>query len=117
MSSSETTTKDWKLYQAGLTYNEQKDIIKTAKLNTDFYEGNQWIGAKDTNLPKPTMNVLKRVGSYDIASLTEKPIKAYMSPLMFENYDKQKMLDLIGQENNEDVFKSNKYEIYGSKIH
>lgn len=89
----ENITRDWKLYEAGIAYNNAKDVIKTAKINTDFYEGNQWIGAKDTSLPKPTFNVLKRVGSYFIASLTSNPIKAFMSPLMFENFDRSKVLE------------------------
>lgn len=87
----EKKTKDWLLYEASISYDNSKDVITTHKLNTDFYEGNQWIGAKDTTLPKPCFNVLKRVGSYFVASLTSNPVKAYLTPMMFENFDRSKV--------------------------
>ncbi len=85
----EKMTKDWRLYVAGLDFNNAKNILSQAKINTEFYEGNQWLGAEDTTLPKPTFNVIKRVGSYFVASLTSSPIKANLTPLLYENFDKE----------------------------
>lgn len=85
----EIVTSDWLLYEAGLKYNNSKNILQEAKVNTEFYEGNQWVGAKDTTLPKPMFNIIKRVGDYFVASLTSSPIKAFMTPLLFENFDKE----------------------------
>ena len=85
----DNVTKDWLLYEAGKKYNNARNIVEQAKVNTEFYEGNQWIGAGDTNLPKPVFNILKRVGSYFIASLTSSPIKIFLTPLQFENFDKE----------------------------
>lgn len=89
MKEDSTVTKDWKLYEAGKKYNNARQIVEQAKVNTEFYEGNQWVGAGDTNLPKPVFNILKRVGSYFIASLTSSPIKIFLTPLQFENFDKE----------------------------
>lgn len=81
-------TKDWKLYESGISFNNQHKVIENAKLNTEFYEGNQWIGSQETRLAKPTFNILKRIGSYFNASLTSSPIKIFLTPLLFENLDK-----------------------------
>lgn len=86
--SNEEKTKDWLLYESGLKYNNSRNILEQAKINTEFYEGNQWLGAEDTTLPKPTFNILKRVGSYFVASLTSSPIKINLTPLLYENFDK-----------------------------
>lgn len=84
----EQMTKDWKLYEAGIKFNNSHRVLENAKVNTEFYEGEQWIGAKETRLAKPTFNILKRIGSYFIASLTSSPIKIFMRALLYENLDK-----------------------------
>lgn len=85
----DVVTKDWKLYEAGKQYNASRNIVEQAKINTEFYEGNQWIGAEDTSLPKPVFNILKRVGSFFTANLTASPIKIFLTPLLYENFDKE----------------------------
>lgn len=83
----EKETKDFDLYESGIKFNMslKPEYYKTNKINTEFYEGNQWIGSQDTTLPKPTFNILKRVGSYFVAQLTSTPIRVNMTPLLYSN--------------------------------
>ena len=69
-------TRLWKLYEEGRSYNErltpnQYSLVET---NTEFFSGNQWLHLPDTpamrGLPKPTFNILKRIASLFIASMT-----------------------------------------------
>ena len=72
----EKMTKAWQRYEAGRSYNDrlvpsQYDLVNT---NIEFFAGNQWIhlprsGAMQ-KLPKPTFNIIKRVASLFVASLT-----------------------------------------------
>ena len=69
-------TKAWQRYEQGRTYNarlvpSQYDLVNT---NVEFFAGNQWLHLPQTNamakLPKPTFNIIKRVASLFVASLT-----------------------------------------------
>ena len=73
---SERTTKAWQRYEQGRAYNNrlipnQYDLVNT---NVEFFAGNQWLNLPQTNamakLPKPTFNIIKRVASLFVASLT-----------------------------------------------
>ena len=73
---SEKMTKAWERYEQGRTYNtrlvpNQYDLVNT---NVEFFSGNQWINLPHTGamqkLPKPTFNIVKRVASLFVASLT-----------------------------------------------
>ena len=81
------TREPWKLYEAGRAYNNrlvpnQYTLVET---NTEFLAGNQWLHLPDTpamrDLPKPTFNILKRVASLFIASLTSSAIAIRYEPL------------------------------------
>lgn len=70
------TTKAWQRYEQGRAYNarlvpSQYDLVNT---NVEFFAGNQWLHLPQTNamakLPKPTFNIIKRVASLFVASLT-----------------------------------------------
>ena len=91
------TTLAWKLYEDGRQYNErlvpnQYNVVNT---NTEFFIGNQWINLPDTpamrGLPKPTFNILKRVASLFIASLTSSGAALRFEPLAY--YDGSNMTD------------------------
>ena len=69
-------TKAWKRYEQGKLYNSrlvpsQYDLVNT---NVEFFAGNQWLHLPQTGamqkLPKPTFNIIKRVVSLFVASLT-----------------------------------------------
>ena len=80
-------TRAWTLYESGRDYNNrltpnQYNLVNT---NTEFFIGNQWLNLPDTpamrNLPKPTFNILKRVASLFIASLTSSAVRIRAEPL------------------------------------
>ncbi|MDY3281693.1 portal protein [Dysosmobacter sp.] len=83
------TTLAWKLYEAGRDYNErlvpsQYALVDT---NTEFFSGNQWLNLPDTpamrELPKPTFNIIKRIASLFIASLTSSAVALRFEPLAY----------------------------------
>jgi hypothetical protein len=90
-------TLAWKLYQEGVNYNNrlvpnQYTLVNT---NTEFFVGNQWLHLPDTKamrgLPKPTFNILKRVASLFIASLTSSGVALRFEPLAY--YDGSNTVD------------------------
>lgn len=92
-----TKTKAWELYELGRNYNEsltpnQYNLVET---NTEFFTGNQWLRLPNTpamlGLPKPTFNILKRVASLFIASLTSSGTALRFEPLAY--YDGSNMSD------------------------
>ena len=91
------TTQAWKLYEDGRNYNSrlvpnQYNLVDT---NTEFFIGNQWLHLPDTpamrGLPKPTFNILKRVASLFIASLTSSGTTLRFEPLAY--YDGSNVAD------------------------
>ena len=86
MNADGNVTLAWKLYEEGRAYNQrltpnQYTLVET---NTEFFSGNQWLHLPDTpamrGLPKPTFNILKRIASLFIASLTESPVMIRADP-------------------------------------
>ena len=84
-------TRAWELYEQGRMYNErlvpsQYNLVRT---NTEFYTGNQWLNLPDTaamrGLPKPIFNILKRVASLFVASLTSSAVTVRFEPLAYYN--------------------------------
>lgn len=82
-------TRAWQLYERGRTYNNrlvpnQYNLVET---NTEFFAGNQWIHLPQTpamrSLPQPTFNILKRVASLFIASLTSNAVSIHVEPLAY----------------------------------
>ena len=72
----EKITAAWQRYEQGREYNNrlvpnQYDLVNT---NIEFFAGNQWLNLPQTGamqrLPKPTFNIIKRVASLFVASLT-----------------------------------------------
>lgn len=79
----------WRLYEEGRNYNarlipSQYNLVET---NTEFFVGNQWINLPNTpamrGLPKPTFNIIKRVASLFIASLTSSGVAVRFEPLAY----------------------------------
>ena len=80
-------TEAWRLYQLGVQYNQQLipnqyDLVQT---NIEFFTGNQWRGLSNSSamaaLPKPVFNIIKRIGSLFVASLTSTSSKVTFEPL------------------------------------
>lgn len=83
----ERTTRAWRLYDVGVSYNHRlsPDQYRTVETNTEFFIGNQWLHLPETpatrRMPKPTFNILKRVASLFIASLTSSGTAIRVEPL------------------------------------
>ncbi|MBQ9617277.1 MAG: hypothetical protein IJR48_02840 [Oscillibacter sp.] len=83
----ERVTRAWQLYEAGIRYNQSltPDQYRVVETNTEFFAGNQWLNMPDTpamrRLPKPTFNILERVASLFIASLTSSATAIRVEPL------------------------------------
>lgn len=80
-------TEAWQLYELGKNYNNslvpnQYTLVDT---NIEFFIGNQWKGLGDnpamSALPKPVFNIIKRVTSLFVASLTSSSTKISFEPL------------------------------------
>ncbi|MBQ9347470.1 MAG: hypothetical protein IJT94_09060 [Oscillibacter sp.] len=94
-------TRAWRLYEKGRDYNtrlvpSQYQLVET---NTEFFNGNQWLNLPDTpamrELPKPTFNILKRIASLFVASLTSSGVTVHFEPLAYYGMP-QNSQDAIG---------------------
>ena len=76
-------TPDWALYEAGKQYNMRlsPNYYDTVDANIDFFNGNQWRNLPEANLPKPVFNVIKRVVTFFVASITSNAVKIQYSPM------------------------------------
>ena len=69
-------TKAWHRYEQGRSYNCRlvPNLYDMVNTNIEFFVGNQWVHLAQTDamrkLPKPTFNIIKRVASLFVASLT-----------------------------------------------
>lgn len=92
----EEITKDWSLYEAGLTYNEElfgedKSYNDNIDANRAFFSGDQWRNVKAKNLPKPVFNIIKRVVTFFVASLTSQDIAVNFKTLEYSEEETKKM--------------------------
>lgn len=77
-----TAQSIWTEYQKGVSYNTSLDLYETVKKNENFYIGKQWEGVNAPDLPKPVINVLKRVVSYFISMIVSDDIAADFTPFI-----------------------------------
>ncbi|WP_243299134.1 portal protein [Bacillus litorisediminis] len=77
-------TKDWWLYQRGIQYNNRLEpsYYDTVDANLAFFEGNQWRNLEVEDMPKPVFNIIKRIISFQVASLTSSKVKINFEPLL-----------------------------------
>lgn len=89
-------TKLWELYEAGRTYNNQLVPNQYTLVNTniEFFAGNQWLHINETpamqRLARPTFNIIKRVTSLFVASLTSSNTTINFEPLSYYDGDNMK---------------------------
>ena len=90
-------TLAWQRYEAGRNYNNslvpnQYNVVNT---NVEFFAGNQWLHLPTTaamsRLPKPVFNIIKRVASLFVASLTSSGVTIQFEPLTY--YDGENLND------------------------
>jgi hypothetical protein len=77
-------TKDWQLFEAGKKYNNslKPNYYDTVDANLAFFEGDQWRNLEAENMPKPVFNIIKRVGTFFVSSLTTSKTKLHFEPLL-----------------------------------
>jgi hypothetical protein len=77
-------TQDWKLYEAGKKYNNKlkPNYYDTVDANLEFFAGNQWRNLETDEMPTPVFNIIKRVITFFIASLTSSKTKLHYEPLL-----------------------------------
>jgi len=104
---SNTRQKLWDYYERGRQYNNQlvPNQYNLVNTNIEFFAGNQWLHINETpamqRLAKPTFNIIKRVTSLFVASLTSSNTTITFEPLSY--YDGDNMKD---PENNAAVIAS-----------
>jgi hypothetical protein len=93
-------TKDWKLLEAGRAYNNrlEPNYYETVRANLDFFAGNQWRNLKDSEMPKPVFNFIKRVITFFVASLTVTKAKIHFEPEMYMAPQDEEQEPLTGAE-------------------
>ena len=89
-------TSVWRYYEVGRAYNNrlvpnQYNLVNT---NTEFFAGNQWIHINETpamqRLMRPTFNIIKRVTSLFVASLTSSNTTINFESLAYADGDNMK---------------------------
>lgn len=92
--------KNWELYEAGIAYNNklEPNYYETTNCNLSFFSGDQWRNLPDSDMPKPVFNILKRVITFFVASLTTtKAAINYSVPMVNkDNPDPARMQEQIG---------------------
>ena len=67
-------------YNRAVGYNTSLNLYEQIKKNENFFIGRQWEGLNAPDLPKPVVNVLKRVVSYFISMIVSDDIGISMTP-------------------------------------
>jgi hypothetical protein len=85
MRSNDNTTKDWNLYLRGRQYNQRlkPSYYETVNANLDFFSGNQWRNSESTTLEKPVFNIIKRILTFFVATLTSANVAVKFEPLAY----------------------------------
>jgi len=86
----------WNYYELGRAYNNQltPNQYQLVNTNIEFFAGNQWLHINETpamqRLARPTFNIIKRVTSLFVASLTSSNTTVNFEPLSYYDGDNMK---------------------------
>ena len=86
-------TTAWKYYELGREYNQRlvPNQYRTVDTNWEFYSGNQWIHLPETpamsRLSRPVFNIIKRITSLFVASITASATTVSFEPLSYYDGD------------------------------
>ena len=90
-------TLAWEYYENGRAYNNRlvPNQYRLVNTNIEFFAGNQWIHMPSTpamrKLSRPTFNIIKRVVSLFVASITSSAVTVHLEPLAY--YDGENLAD------------------------
>ena len=95
MNKEEYILDEWRLYEAGLQYNQaiitgDKSYYDTIDVNIAFANDDQWRNVEAEDISKPMIPILQKAKQHTIANLTSTSISATISPLEY-NADKEKV--------------------------
>ena len=98
--------KEWSWYESGLNYNSMltnndKSYFDNVEANIDFFRGEQWRNVKAEDMPKPVINIIKRVITFFVASITSNNTTVSFEPL--ENKIGKKNNEIVNGENSLDI--------------
>lgn len=72
-------TETWKRYQKGLEFMRTDGLIDKVKENEMFYSGDQWYMVSTKDLPKPVLNIIKKILNFKVASVMSEEVKMNFS--------------------------------------
>ena len=90
-------TLAWMYYENGRAYNNRlvPNQYRLVNTNIEFFAGNQWVHLPTTpamrKLSRPTFNIIKRVASLFVASITSSAVTVHLEPLAY--YDGENLAD------------------------
>ena len=97
MAEKNNKTLAWEYYENGRAYNNRlvPNQYRLVNTNIEFFAENQWIHLPSTpamrKLSRPTFNIIKRVASLFVASITSSPVTVHLEPLAY--YDGENLSD------------------------
>lgn len=71
----------WQLYQKSVDFKTGLKLYDCIKTNENFFVGKQWEGVQANGLPTPTFNIIKRVVSFIVATITSDNLKVTATPM------------------------------------
>lgn len=98
-------TKDWELYEAGKRYNNrlEPNYYDTVDANLAFFNGDQWRNLEGEKLPNPVFNIIKRVITFFVASLTTSNVKIQFSEMLKDDFNQDELTQQAIEIGNEQV--------------
>lgn len=90
--------KIYEEYQELVSYLTKEKVFETVDKNEKFFQGRQWEGlAENVDIAKPTMNILQRIGKYQIAMITSNDIGIDIKSLISDQ-EEDELLSVISKE-------------------
>lgn len=75
-----TAQSVWEEYQRGERYNNAVELYDKVNRNENFMIGKQWEGVNAPDLPKPVLNIAKRVTAYFISMIVSDDVGVSVTP-------------------------------------
>ena len=75
-----TAQSVWEEYQRGERYNNAVELYDKVNRNENFMIGKQWEGVNAPDLPKPVLNIAKRVTAYFISMIVSDDVGVAVTP-------------------------------------
>ena len=77
-------TEVWELYEKGKKYLRMKNVYRDTDLNYQFYNGNQWAGAKIDGIEEAQYNFIETIVNHKVSAINQ---NLYQINFSSENYE------------------------------